>query len=253
MTREVVVQVETSSKSRAPRSGRTALACLPLLLVAMANLAYSGFGSVPLQAFAVKAGGSGAWVEVKNEKPALSLDLTSFAGLPTKATTYLCKDGSRNDWIKAGAMMLASPNVNLSIVRQTEAKPLTYTGVSNLEDIPELGTVWHSYRPTSYAMNTRFGELRGVVFDVAADGIRKYCVGFHKPVSSLVFVRGYVCAPHAADATPQQVACLIDRIRFASPLDEEAIKASLEPDQAKQCGATALDPSGNAKDAKASL
>ena len=105
--------------------------------------------------------------------------------------------------------------------------------------------VRHSYRPTYYALNTRFGELRGIRFDVSADGIRKYCVGFHKPISNLVLVKGFVCAPDPADAAPQWVACLIDRIRFVHSADEEAMKASLEPDEAKDCGVTALDPSSN--------
>jgi hypothetical protein len=253
MTREVAVPVQAFSKHREPRHRQIALACLPLLLVCMANLAHSGYVPAPSQALGMKAAGPGAWVEVKNEKPALSLQQTPFAGLPTKVATYVHNDGSRNDWIKAGALLLAPPNVNFSIVRQTAAKPLTYTVVRNLEDIAELGMVWHSYRPTYYALNTRFGELRGVMFDVAADGIRKYCVGFHKPVSNLVFVKGFVCAPAAAEATPQRVACLIDQIRFVSPADEDAMKASLEPDEARQCGATALDPTSNAKNNKESL
>jgi hypothetical protein len=251
MTREVAAPVEISSKPEMSRFRR--IAAPSLLLVALANLAYSSYGSAPLQAFAFKGAGSDAWVEVKNEKPALSLDRTSFAGQPTKAATYLHTDGSRNDWIKAGALLQTSPNVNVSIVRQTVAKPLTYTVVRNLEDIAELGMVWHSYRPTYYALNTRFGELRGIMFDVAADGIRKYCVGFHKPVSTLVLVKGYVCAQDAAEATPPRVACLIDQIRFVSPIDEEAIRTSLEPDEAKGCGATALDPSRVVKNNRASL
>jgi hypothetical protein len=247
MTREVVVQVDTSGKSQVPRTGQLALACLPLLLVTIANLAHSGYGWFPLQAFAGKAAGSGAWVELKNEMPALSLDRTPFAGQPAKAVSYRHTDGSRNDWIKAGAMLLAPPNVNFSIIRQTEPKPLTYTGVRNLEDIAELGTVGHSYRSIDYALNTRFGALTGVMFDVAGDGIRKYCLGFHKPVSTLVFVKGFVCAKDAGDVTPQRVACLIDQIRFASPADEAALKASLEPDEAKPCGATTIDPNSTAK------
>jgi hypothetical protein len=241
MSQQVAVPIEISSKPEASRFRR--IAAPFLLLVAMANLAYAGYGSAPLQALAFRARGSDAWVEMKNEKPALSLDRTSFAGLPIKAASYLHSDGSRNDWIKAGALLVTSPNVNVSIVRQTVAKPLTYTIVRNLEDIAELGMVWHSYRPTYYALHTRFGELRGIMFDVAADGIRKYCVGFHKPVSNLVFVKGYACAQDAAEATPQRVACQIDQIRFVSAADEAAMKASLAPDEAGGCGATALDPS----------
>jgi hypothetical protein len=91
------------------------------------------------------------------------------------------------------------------------------------------------------------------MFDVAADGIRKYCVGFHKPVSNLVLVKGYACAQDAAEATPQRVACQIDQIRFVSPADEAAMKASLAPDEAEGCGATALDPSRIVRNNKASL
>jgi len=102
-------------------------------------------------------------------------------------------DGSRNDWIRAGSFPLNSPNLTFSIVRQTKAKPLTVSLTRNLEDIAEVRLVRHTYRPGYYALSTRLGELRGVRFDVNADGIRKYCLGFHKPVSNLVFVKGYVC------------------------------------------------------------
>jgi hypothetical protein len=251
MTQQFVVHAP--SKPRAPRSRRTALACLPLLLVAVANLAYSGYGLAPLHALTIKPVGPDAWVKLNHGEAALSLDQTPFAGRPTEVTTYVQSDGSRKDWIKAGALLRAAPNVNFSIVRQTEAKPLTDDVVRNLEDITELGMVWHSYRPTYYALNTRFGQLKGVMFDIAADGIRKYCVGFHKPVGNLVSVKGFVCAPDAAEATPQRVACLIDQIRFVSPAEEQTIKASLEPDQARQCGAAALDPTSSAKNSKDSL
>jgi hypothetical protein len=40
---------------------------------------------------------------------------------------------------------------------------------------------------------------------------------------------------------PQRVACLVDQIRFINPADEQAMQASLEPNEAKECGATTLD------------
>jgi hypothetical protein len=89
MIREDVVEVKTSGKPRVPRIHPIALAWLPLVLVSMVDLARSGYGSAPLQALAVKAGGSGDWVEAKNEKAALTLDRTPFAGQPVKAVTYL--------------------------------------------------------------------------------------------------------------------------------------------------------------------
>jgi hypothetical protein len=243
MIEEVTAGTEKSGKSRSPRWSYVALACLPVLLVAVGQWVYYGPGPGSLQVTRAAAAAPDAWVELKGEKPALSLDQTSFAGQPTEGAVYVHRDGSRNDWIRSGGLPLASPNITFSIVRQHRAKPLIWNVVRNLESIDELRMVQHSYRPIYYALNTRFGELRGVEFDVTADGVRKTCVGFHKPLSNLVFAKGFVCAPDSADATPERVACLIDRIRFASPADEEAMKASLEPDEAKACGATVLDPS----------
>lgn len=232
-------------KDGKPRSalGRLAIFCLSVLLVAALKVAFLGSGLASLKPLSTRAQAAGpdAWVELIDQKPALSLDRTSFAGQAVKITTYVHSDGSRNDWISAGTFPLASPNITFSIVRQTKAKPLTYSVIRNLEDISELRMVRHQYRPTYYALNTRFGELRGVKFDVSADGTRKYCVGFHKPISNMVFVKGFACAPDAADVTPQRVACLVDQIRFINPADEQAMQASLEPDEARECGATALD------------
>jgi hypothetical protein len=242
MAEQVSAGTEKPRKSRSPRWPLVGLACLPVLLAAVGQWVYSGPGADSLQVTRAVAAAPDAWVELQGEKPALSLDQTSFAGQPTQGAVYVHRDGSRNDWIRSGGLPLASPNITFSIVRQHRAKPLIWNVIRNLESIDELRMVQHSYRPVYYALSTRFGELRGVQFDVTADGVRKYCVGFHKPLSNLVFAKGFVCAPDSVDATPERVACLIDRIRLATPADEEAMKASLEPDEARPCGATALDP-----------
>jgi hypothetical protein len=121
------------------RFKRLAIVCLSALLVAALKLAFIGSGLALLKPPNERArpAVSDAWVESTDEKPALSLDRTSFAGQPVRATKYLHSDGSRNDWIRSGSFPLASPNVTFSIVRQTKAKPLTYGVVRNLEDIPE--------------------------------------------------------------------------------------------------------------------
>jgi hypothetical protein len=108
--------------------------------------------------------------------------------------------------------------------------------------------VQHHYRPMYYALATRLGELRGVIFDVNADGVQKHCVGFHKPVSNKVFVKGFVCSRDPADVTPQNAACLVDRIRFVRPADEAALKSSLAPGESRNCGATLLDPQNDASE-----
>ena len=90
-------------------------------------------------------------------------------------------------------------------------------------------------------MTTRFGDLRGIVFDINADGIRKYCVGFHKPESSGIFLKGFVCSGSEADATPQNIACVIDKTRYVRQEDEDLLKAGLSKDETKPCGAKVLD------------
>ena len=163
------------------------------------------------------------WVLFSGEKPALSLDQTSFAGQPTENNAY----GHRTE---AGAIGYnpvrspsAAPNLTLMISRQTQPKPIRYSVVRNLEDLSELKLVRHQYQPMYYSLDTRFGELRGVIFDVNADGIKKRCVGFHKPMSNRVFVKGFVCGRDEAEVTPQKVACLIDRIHFFSAADGQAV------------------------------
>lgn len=195
------------------------------------------------------------WALLSGERPTLSLDKTSFADQPAENYAYGHTNGSRNDWVQSGSLALVSPNITLMITRQTQPKPIRYSVVRNLEELSELKLVQHSYRPMYYAMDTRFGELRGVIFDVNADGVKKRCVGFHKPVSNKIFVKGFVCARDQAEVTPQKVACLIDRVRYADPETDNAVKASLAPGEAKDCAATLLDPTEAAGDkgAKESL
>lgn len=248
MSKNAVVSDGKTDPLRPTLVRRIALGCVLVLLVAVFAFLFLKLGPT-----SSRAGTPEAWIEIKNEKAALSLEKTSFAGQQTDALTYVHQDGSRNDWIRAGSFPLNSPNLTFSIVRQTKAKPLTFSLIRNLEDITDLRLVRHTYRPGYYALNTRLGELRGVRFDVNADGIRKYCLGFHKPVSNLVFVKGYVCSPEFSDTDPVRVACLLNQIHFIRPTDETALIASIEPDEAKQCGATALGPSTAVANDKDSL
>jgi len=157
--------------------------------------------------------------------------------------------------VQSGSLALGAPNITLMITRQTKPKPIRYSVLRNLEELSELKLVPHQYQPMYYTLDTRFGELRGVIFDVNADGIKKRCVGFHKPTGNRVFVKGFVCGRDQAEVTPQKVACVIDRIRFSNAADDEAMKASLADGEAKECGALLLDPKYDAveKSAKESL
>jgi hypothetical protein len=70
MMEAAVFQADKSSEPRA-RLRRIALACLPMVLVAIAELAYVGYGAAPLQALnarAQAAAGPDVWVELKNPR-----------------------------------------------------------------------------------------------------------------------------------------------------------------------------------------
>ncbi len=92
-------------KPRSPSFNRLAIVCLSILLVAALKLVFlgSGFASLKPLSISGQAAGSDAWVELIDQKAALSLDRTSFAGQPVQVTTYVHGDGSKNDWIRSGA------------------------------------------------------------------------------------------------------------------------------------------------------
>ena len=85
---------------------RIALGCLLVLLVVAFKFLFLKLGSTPS-----RAGTPKAWVEIKNEEAALSLEKTSFAGQQADSVTYVHQDGSRNDWIRSGTFPLNSPSL----------------------------------------------------------------------------------------------------------------------------------------------
>lgn len=181
------------------------------------------------------------WVLLKGEKPALSLDQTALSGQPMDHFEYEHTNGSRSDWAISGSLALAQPNLVVMVTRRVQPETVRSSVVKDMEDFGELKLVPHRYRPVYYALTTRFGELRGVAFDVNADGIEKHCIGFHTPEASKLFIKGFSCSKDEAPSLAKNVACLVDHIRYVRPADEEAIKANLAPANVKECGATALD------------
>lgn len=177
------------------------------------------------------------WTQQKGVPPALTLENTAFANVPSQFTSLLHNDGSKSDWAVAGSITAASANLVIMINRTTEPSKPPFPLKRNLADFSELKFVSVKFQDPFYSMTTRFGELRAVRFEVDADGIRKTCIGFHRPESSTVPVKGFACFPNAADATPEKLACTIEQIRFVKPDDEPRLSPS-----AKSCGAVALTP-----------
>jgi hypothetical protein len=181
------------------------------------------------------------WVQLKGEKSALSLDQTTLSGQPMDHFAFEHSNGSRSDWAISGSQAVAQPNLVVMVARRVKPETVRSSVVRDMEQFRELKHFPPRFRPAFYALTTRFGELRGVAFDVNADGIQKHCIGFHTPGASKLFVRGFFCSRDPAQSSAGNVACLVDHIRYVSQADEELIRTDLAPANVKQCGATALD------------
>ena len=226
------------------KAGRSLAIAAAFILAASVNYRESVVSVLGLAASALDMGAHAAepnpWIQLKGDKPALSLDQTTLSGHPMDHLAFEHPNGSRSDWAIAGSLAVAQPNLVVMVTRRVQPVAVRSSVVKDMEQFGELKHFPQRYRPAFYALATRFGELRGVAFDVNADGIQKHCIGFHTPGASKLFVRGFFCSNDSANLA-KDVACLVDHIRYVSQADEEAIKANLAPANAKECGATALD------------
>ena len=227
------------------KAGRSLAIAAAYILAASADHRENAVSVLGLAASALDMSAHAAepnpWVQLKGEKPALSLDQTTLSGQLMDHLAFEHPNGSRSDWAMSGSLALAQPNLVVMVTRRVQPVAVRSSVVRDMEQFGELKHFPQRYRPAYYALATRFGELRGVAFDVNADGIQKHCIGFHTPGASKLFVRGFFCSNDPAQSLANDVACLVDRIRYVSPTDEEVIKANLAPANVKECGATALD------------
>ena len=227
------------------KAGRSLAIAIAFILAASVDYRENAVSVLGLAASALDMGAHAAepspWVQLKGEKPALSLDQTTLSGQPMDHFAFEHTNGSRSDWAISGSLALAQPNLVVMVTRRVQPETVRSSVVKDMEKFGELKHFPPRYRPAYYALTTRFGELRGVAFDVNADGIQKHCIGFHTPGASKLFVRGFFCSKDPAQSLAKNVACLVDHIRYVSQADEEVIKANLAPANVKECGATALD------------
>jgi hypothetical protein len=227
--RAAAVQYICSSSQRSPM-GRAIIG----VLVAI--------GSIGLAAGFARAAEQNPWVQLKGERPALSLDQTIFAGRQTDNSAFRHDTDGRSDWIQSGTMATSEPNITVVITRHQEAKTIRYSVVKDLDDLAELKAIQKNFKPIYYELATRLGMLRGVVFEVNADGLLKQCVGFHKPGTSKVYIKGFVCSTDEQTVIPERVACLVDKLRFTQPEAEASTKLLLGIEPTAECGANRLEP-----------
>jgi hypothetical protein len=74
--------------------------------------------------------------------------------------------------------------------------------VDALEGFSVLKLAEHKFSQEYYTLTTRFGDLRAVRFEIVSDGVSKTCVGFHKPESGPIYIKGYACSRDPAEVSP---------------------------------------------------
>jgi hypothetical protein len=181
-------------------------------------------------------------IELQGEPPALTLEHTAFADKPSDHRSFAQPEISRSDWIQSGSMSTHDANIIIMIQRRSVDRTVRRGIVEELNELASIKSAQVSYRPNFYELTTKYGTLRAVVFNVSADGIRKYCTGFHAPGTGKLYVKGFVCSTNEDEATPQIVACTIDKIRFRRDADEAEAIALGGAAQANNCRASLLDP-----------
>jgi hypothetical protein len=235
------VNSEISTPAGARHRAQAALIAAVLLLalaVAVQSARSDSAGRTPRAMSAEgNAAEPGSWTYLKEQQPALSLEQTAFSGAPTAHAAYARADGTRSDWLGAGSLAIAPPDVSIMVTRFAKPRPMRSSVTETLRDFSELKLAEPRFHPMHYALTTRLGALRAVTFDVSADGMMKHCVGFQTPGRTALFVEGFVCAMDPAAVTPQNAACLIDRIRLLRVADQQAVKALASGG----CGAAPVD------------
>lgn len=183
-----------------------------------------------------------SWVQMKGVKATISLDQTIFVGKRTDSSAFRNESEGRRDWIQAGTLAMPEPNITLVITRTQDSNTTRYSIIRNLEDLAELKSTQKEFKPVYYDLATWLGTLRSVLFEVNADGVLKHCVGFHKPGTSKVNLKGFFCAVDQEVVAPERVACLVDKLRFVNPEDDGMVRTMLGPESVGECGAKRLEP-----------
>jgi hypothetical protein len=174
------------------------------------------------------------WTLLKDAPPALKLTLNSQVVEGSVQRSYRHRDGHLNHWAFYGTFASAKPNSAFFVSQDQKTPPIQRKVADNLERFSPLKSVQHTFSQDYYELATRFGDLRAVKFETVADGIRKTCVGFHKPESGYIFIAGYVCSQDENEVSPEKAACLLDHLGFVNSVDENMARTALAT-EAKSC------------------
>jgi hypothetical protein len=225
-----------------PTNVRAVAIAIGYLVVGVAAgylLGNGSMGATVARVFDTRATAS-EWVRLPDGTPSLLLDHEAWQQQPQRHTSFVHPNGSRSDWALIGTLAEPESNAALQVVRRSEPNLTRNSLVQGLEELSDIKGSQRRYGSDYYVLTTRFGELRALSFVVIADGLQKSCLGFHRTHGGKLFLKGYVCSPDTEQVAPEAIACLLDRVRYVRPRDNEALATLLEKDVARPCGASLL-------------
>ena len=181
------------------------------------------------------------WTLLKDAPPGLKLTLNSGTVQGSLQQTFQHRDGSRSHWAFYGTFALTAPNAAFLVSQQVHPPAIRKSIVETLEGFNYLKLAEHKFSQDFYILTTRFGDLRAVRFETVSEGLSKTCIGFHKPESGPIFIKGYACSRDQSEVSPTKVACLLDHLRLSDALAHNSSLSILYP-EVKPCGATPMKP-----------
>jgi hypothetical protein len=179
------------------------------------------------------------WTALKDAPPGLKLTLNAETVQGSFQGSSQHRDGSRFHWAYYGAFALTTSNATFSVSQQVHPPAVRPSVVTALEMFNVLKSADHKFSQEYYTLTTRFGDLRAVRFEVASDGVSKTCIGFHKPESGPIYIKGYACSRDPSEVSPLKVACLLEHLRLADVAEHNASLTILYP-EVRPCGATPI-------------
>lgn len=103
-------------------------------------------------------------------------------------------------------------------------------------EIAELGALSRrrmAYPPVFYDLRTRFGDVRGAEFTIDADGRTKLCIAYLSRFDTqAIYVKGWYCEANGARPSFSAVACVLDKLKLAKPLQRDQADAQAFMDAA---------------------
>lgn len=231
-----------SMRAGQPANWRTALVAFGYLAVGLvAGYSLANSKLLPKNRTTAAVAEKGEWFRVKEREPVLAVEAPLFAGRHQQQAGHATSDGGRSNWVTIGTIADAEPFAALNITRRTTPHTLHKSLIENLnEQLPMLRSAQRNFGGNYYLLKTKYGEHRGVNLMVNADGVRKYCLGFHTTGRRQLSLMGIVCSQESTDVTPDAVACLLNTMRYTRQKDEQALRQLLDPVRGTECGATAL-------------